>query len=372
MADRFPLVFTLFFALGFFLRPTPVWAMVFYAGVTPLFLLYVRRHGFGRLAPGVFAALAVTVWFGLTLVWGVDQPQGRVQGYAISAFINSVLVLAGFVFFRNADEADFARFARTIALAAAANALLSLVLHFGFRPNEGRLGGWAETRHPILGADVMAVAFVFAAEAIRRARSRRETILFAACAVLTVVFILLSGSRGPLLALAAATACLLIPSRTARFLALAAAASAVLAYFAVPAVDDFVHTNLSRTPYRFEIWSATLDYVRERPFVGHGVANVRWFVDPQFTFPHSIYMSALYYGGAIGLTLLLALFATAAWAAWRIPNRNERLHSLALLAIPVVAGLTDIGQAIKAPSEEWYIVWLPVLAVLGRALRRTP
>lgn len=376
MHNRFFVVFAGFFALGFVLRPNPVWALVFYLGVLPLLIARIRRCGFGPVSPGVWAALGVCVWFGLSLLWGIDQTAGRIQKYAIAAVANAALVAAAYTFFRDAAAADLERFDRWIAAAAAVNVLLALGFYLAavdpryFHSLDRfttRLEGWAETRHAILGADVLITAFVFAARAWSHAETDRRRAIAGACLVLVPVFVLLSGSRGPALALAAAAACLFLWQRRTLWILAAVGVALAAAYAFVPAFTGFVDGNLARKPYRFEIWAATLDYVRNRPWIGHGVASQQVFAE-QFTFPHSMYMSALFYGGAIGLALLLACLGYAGWRAVRLEG-PVRAQALALLAVPVVAGLTDIGQPIKAPSEEWYIVWLPIVAVLGLAAR---
>src|SRR3546814_4472953 len=58
--------------------------------------------------------------------------------------------------------------------------------------------------------------------------------------------------------------------------------------------------------------------------------------------------------------------------AW---NSNHRPFLISLLSVPAIAGLTDLGQAIKSPSEEWFILWLPALIVAAKshpAIRSAP
>jgi O-antigen ligase len=109
-----------------------------------------------------------------------------------------------------------------------------------------------------------------------------------------------------------------------------------------------------------EIWNSAWDYIQQRPVLGYGAASGGTFAQ-SWTFPHSLYLSTWYYSGIIGLILVISLFATLLYGALRIPDTANRGFVLSLLSVPAVAGITDLGQAIKPPSEEWYIIWLPVI-----------
>jgi len=365
-------VFVAFFGLGFILRPTPVWALVYYVAVMPTFfmLLWSRRGEFSFRDPALGLILALMVWFGLTLSWGLDQTPKRVLKYMFSIPVNASLVAAAYIFFAHAEERFLTPLFRAISVAAVITTLISIIL-MGDSLGGERLTGWAETRHPILGADVMSVAFVVC---LHRAFEDANTIWRrwgAVAAVFCVVFVLLTGSRGPLLALFAAMVCFLVQVRPRAVLILGGGI-AVLAALAVPffpGVVNFAQENLMRNSYRLEIWEETLELVSQRPLLGYGAANVHTFVDPSITFPHSIYMSSLYYAGVAGLLAVLSLFGVTFWRAWSIENRSTRAFVTAMMVVPMVAGLTDIGQFIKSPSEVWYILWLPILTVLGVSRR---
>lgn len=365
-------IFVVFFGAGFLLRPTPVWAMVYYAGFLPAFfaLLWSRRGTDAVRDPGVVLNLAMMAWFGLTLVWGLDQTPARVAKYAFSIPVNFSIVVAGLVFFSTAEEKYLTGIYRVIPVMAAVNALIAIAMNLphGF---DVRLEGWAETRHPILGADVISVALVFCLRGWHAEARWPWRATCVAAGLLCVVFVLLTGSRGPFLAMAAAVVCYLIQVRPRMVVSLAAIAGllAAAAVLFMPELVSFVTANVNRDTYRLAIWQETLALVRLRPFIGYGAANVHEFVNPWITFPHSIYMSSLYYAGAIGLGLVLALLGYCGWRAWKIDDRAVRAFASALMVVPVVGGLTDVGQFIKSPSEVWYILWLPIVAVLGLSRR---
>ena len=365
-------IFVFFVGAGFILRPTPVWAMVYYAGVLPAFFafLWARRGTLSLCDPGLVLSLAMMVWFGLTLVWGIDQTPKRVAKFVFSIPVNFSFLAVGWVFFTTAEERFLTRLYRVIPIVAVVNAVISIVIFFANGAG-GRLHGWAETRHPILGADVMCVALVFCLHGWYSEPDRRWRTACLLAGLTCAGFVLLTGSRGPFLAMVAAVVCYLIQVRPRAVVVLAAVAGILAVGVAVwvPEVVAFATTNLDRDSYRLMIWNETLDLVRLRPWLGYGAANVHEFVEPSITFPHSIYMSSLYYAGSIGLGLVLGFFGFFGWRAWFVEDRELRAFLVALMLVPAVAGLTDIGQFIKSPSEVWYILWLPVVTVLGLSRR---
>lgn len=375
--EAFSAAFTVFLLGGFLLRPNAVWAFIYYAAVLPTFLaLAWRRRGAVSFAdPALGWAFLAIAWFGLSLTWGIDQPPGKASRYLVSVVVNSTFVLCAYAFFAGAQVRWLTLLQRLLPLAAAANAVIAFAVSFsagsGGELLSQRLSGWAETRHPILGADVMCIALMFALHRITHETAAPWRMAAVAAMALGVSFVLATGSRGPLLALVAGTACFIALSCPRRFpvVAIGAVAALAAAYALVPGAAEFQHANLERNSYRLEIWREVIDLAQQRPLLGYGAANSHWFVRPDITFPHSLYMSALYYAGIVGLGLVIGLFGIAAVRAWRDGGDNRPLL-LALLAVTVVAGLTDVGQFVKSPSELWYILWLPLTLIFGLSRRK--
>jgi O-antigen ligase len=376
---RFALLFVAFLALGYIVRPNPLWAgLFFYASLLPAMLLLLWRDASARTVLRdrlVLLCLALMGWYWATLFWGYDQPPRRVQGYAVGIPLNAAFVLCCVLFFARAEEAWLRRLLAALVIAAALNATFSIGSHvaLGLHHVQGaRLAGWAETRHPILGAGVMGVGLQAACLLALLLRNRRWAVLaLAAGGLCALAFIIVTGSRGPVLAIAAFLLVFGLVVTGWRG-ALAGAAMLGVAVVAILVLfgPDWVLHQLNRPSHRLPIWEVTLARIAERPLLGHGVANHAIFGDPYFTFPHSLYLSALYYGGAIGAALLLAILAGALRRAATLADRRWRAFALAALASPMVFGLTDLGQPAVGPSELWYVLWLPVGAAIGLAMRK--
>ncbi len=346
---------------GLLVAPEPVWAMLVYLGVLLPWGWRLLRH---PPAPdgGTIAGVALILWFTLATAWDrTVAPQHLLWVW------NGLNTLVFFLAARAVLGASAGRerlitvlIACGLANVAVAFARLAVL---GVVPGE-RMNGWAETRHPILGAAVIGLCVILAAA--RLLQRRRGAWLNAAMVVAGLAFILGTGSRGPLVAVAGGLGVLLFGMRWRWLVALAAALVAgVVAVAATPNLAALARSRLLDRGWssRFDIWRLALHEIAARPLLGYGpAARLDRAVD---NFPHDLFLSMLFYSGAVGLLLLLALLAWAVWSAWR-QGADGRWVVLALLANTVLNGLTDLSQITKGPSPMWYIVWLPVVLALGQ------
>ena len=355
----------LVFATAAFLLPTePAYAMVFYVLVLPATAAAAWRYRAGSSDPGVVLGCLLILWSACTLLWGHDDGHRSLRFAAGAAC--TLLFFAGSVQgWRNAPEWR-RRLATVLIWAGAANAVLSVALG-PFEPQNGdRLHGWGVTSHPILGASVMAAGYLAALTRVLGERPCRAANA-AACAAMAV-FILLTESRGPLLAASVATL-FLCAAGPWRWRALAFAAACTATWSLLP--QSFRHHQASvlvarGASHRFEIWHRTLQMIAAHPLLGNGLAaNLDL---PGMTFPHDLYLSVLFYSGAVGLLLFLGLAGAVTLRLWdgrRAPG-PDWLWAVSLSINAALSGLTDLGQITKGPGPMWFIVWLPVALALAR------
>ncbi len=356
-------------AAGFVVTPEPLWAMLFYLGVLLPWLWHsvARRHQPPRLSmagPGELAGVALIGWFTLTTLW--DHAAGPQLGAHLIWLWNGLNTLAFFLVAAAVLRAPASRERLTdlligFGLLNIASAVLHLLVVGGVA--ELRMNGWAETRHPILGAAMIGLCVILAAA---RLLQRRQVWMSGAMLLAGMAFILATGSRGPLFAVLGGLAVLLLGQHR-RLLAAAGGLTALLlvAGFAVPGAAQLVQERLLARGWsnRLDIWRLAVAEIGRRPLFGYGPsARLDRAVD---NFPHDLFLSTLFYSGAVGLLLLLLLFAAAARAAWRARG-GDRWTLLALLANTLLNGVSDLSQVTKGPSPMWYIFWLPVVLALSR------
>jgi O-antigen ligase len=380
-AALFPAAFLWFLAGGYLLRPNPLWAMVgFYLVLMPAtFYALWRAPGARQVLrdPGVLLALAAVAWFGLSLLWGENQPPRWIRHYVIGVPTNALFLAGAILFFALAEERWLRRLLLVVAMALALNAALSFALFFGtghslVAAGGARMPGWAETRHPILGAGVACIGVIAAAQLLALAERRRERLAAIAAMALGILFVLATGSRGPVLALLLGLGVFGAFRMGWRGVAALGIGLAVLALGVLAvAGPDWVIGHLQRPSFRDVIWRVALErWWTERPLFGHGIANASTFGfagGQNSPHPHGLIVSVLFYGGAVGLLLVLGAFALGALrslglGAWRA-------YALAGLSFGLIFGITDIGQPVRPPAEHWYVLWLPLGTALGLGLR---
>jgi O-antigen ligase len=349
----------LFIVSAFALPTEAAFSLVFYVCAMPLAVLSAT---WTAKPAGVWLALALILWSGLTLLWGEDDG-GRSLRFLLGVAASAAFVLA--LSDVLAERAERRRLATVLVCAGAANAAFVLVLNEPGLMRGERILGWGVTRHPILGGSVMAVACITALSRSVDFGGKAATKLFyGAASGIMACFVIAMQSRGALLGLAGGG--ILIAARRVRMRSLAAmAAGVVLLGFALAAgrMRELLTMVVARgTSHRLDIWAHTLPLIEARPLFGHGLA-ANLPVSPT-GFPHSLYLSLLFYSGAVGLSLFGALAALVTLRLLRTAA-PERDWVAGLWVNALLAGLTDFGQITKGPGPLWFILWLPMLLALA-------
>jgi O-antigen ligase len=365
----------LLFILAAFALPTEAaFSLVFYVCVMPLAVLTAPRairhaHELSLAArAGLALALALILWSGLTLIWGEGDVQ-RTLHYVLATTATACFVLACWQVLARSDA--HRSLATLLVCGGSANAAFVLVCNAPALLNNHRILGWGVTRQPILGGSVMALACL-SAMALSSPQwpprspgrpswmARLRAASFAA-AVLMAAFVIEMQSRGVLVGFTGGT--LLLGWSLWRWRSLLRVPIFYIA-LAPSALHDRADTMLLArgTSHRPDIWAAALQQIRLRPFFGHGLA-ANLPIGPT-GFPHSLYLSLMFYSGAVGLLLFAALAAVVTLRLIRAPPGPRRSWVAALWVNALLAGLTDFGQITKGPGPLWFILWVPIALAL--------
>jgi O-antigen ligase len=352
-------------AAAFLLPTEPAYALVFYLIVPPcLIASAIAGPRSSPRDPALWLAVALILWSALTLLWGTDDGH-RTPRFAAGAAATLVFLLATLACSRNATWR--ARLGTVLVVLGSISAAFCVARFladppFALPTDTPRLRGWGVTTHPVLGASVLAVALLTALHRAVGDRPRRRLYLLAATAM--AADILLTKSRGPILAIGLASLFLCVAAGWWRE-AVAGLVSAALAWWLAPAA---LHAGFVRAgePSRLLIWRRALAEIAERPLVGHGLAaNLRSAPGLDASFPHDLYLSLLFYCGAIGLLLFLALVAVLASRLRAARGTHDAVWLAALGLNALVAGLTDFGQITKGPGPLWFVLWLPIALIVA-------
>ncbi|MGE4481563.1 O-antigen ligase family protein [Acidocella sp.] len=359
---------------GLLLPSNAAWAMLCYVLVLPTVLLKGWRGWRPGWAPAAFTAmLALCVWSSLSIMWD-DNLSGHGNGYGY--WLLNAACMFGFLFCFKMAEAEDARLrerAISVLIAAGAlNALISLGIVVAMGDWGIRLTGWGATRNPVLGAAILDICLLLAIGRVAEGGRWRHWHL---AAMLPMgLYLLLSYSRTPLLAMACALAILAFGSWRAFGRAVLAGGGVLLAGVALwwlrPGwLAVFTHNLLARgTDCHVTIWLTAWREFLSRPLIGHG-PSARLPIEPHgfcpaYPSPHDLYLSLLLYSGLIGFVLFAVSELLVLRHLWRCASGFGFRLWLAVMTVPLVVGLTDLSQVIKGPSPMWYIIWMPLLLVL--------
>jgi len=371
----FPISFCFFLTSGYLIHPTPMWAIIFYAIIIPAFLIitFKNKEEITSLFKDktFITGVILIIWFLLSISWGVNQPEFNIKKYITRSIVNLIFLFSAAYFFSNHTKWENLLF-KILPYAVLINTLISTFLFYGVDTHtlSDRLTGWAETRHPILGSLVVLTGFCISFYQSQISTKNKDKILYATICFSCVLFVILTQSRGPLLTLLCIGIIFSIFSgKVVRRCAIGILFSIASIFLISDEIQNQVIQSLSRNPWRFEIWMDAWKYIQDAPIIGNGLASLNTFGAIEQKFPHSIYVSSAFFGGAIGLFLLLALFAQLAWAALNTEDKTTKAFHLGLLCVPVIGGLTDLAQVSKSPGELWYILWVPVTIIIGHSIK---
>lgn len=205
--------------------------------------------------------------------------------------------------------------------------------------------------------------------ATRKLRAWQFALLFVSALVLLVA-VLLTGSRGSLLAACAGIAVAVLLAANWRVLAAVVALIAIAAVTALltPLAGELMQR---RDSLRFELWPVYLDMVALKPWLGYGLA-----FDTKVTLPsggevmngHNIFLCAAVRGGVPSALALAGVVVAALVAGWRAFRASREVTGLALLATCLVAGAVDYEIVPTDLAYLYILIWLPVAICLGTGL----
>lgn len=296
----------------------------------------------------------------VTSAWS-DNPE------ALSDYIKRIVYTLVFVYGASVVvRYETAHFWRAI-LCATALCIPWLAINLTYYPQQafasGRLVGVHGGINYLLTGAMLGSLFVLGICALIQRLARRGFNIsnLAIMLGIAVVFygILLTESRSALLALVATVAYLAFSSREIRQLKLfALLAVPAVGIMLAPYVELFISRGFSQ---RFEIWAIALEWIGQRPWLGHGmdalfVINVS--SGEELYDPHNIHLKVLYDGGLVGGILWVTLLVAIGWRAWQHRDTPMGQSVMALLIYSVSVKFFESRGILSRPTEFWHLIWL--------------
>ncbi len=353
------------------------------ASIVCLLLLAIPGvHREALKSPRLGIALLLIAWLAASPAWS-----GRFSwDYPASAALLATF-LAGFTMNGQRFPALVDWVSVTLVAAGAAAAAISVYLYYsvGFNPldEKDRLYALGRNYQPTISAISFSIPLIVACAYTLTGRRHLARIASALAAIPLIWAILLTGTRGAWLGLAGAAVASVLFLTSVNWRTRLVASGSVLVLVAivigiaiVSGHGDFILRR--STSFRPEIWMATLERLTAGSWlIGNGInvsAAVSW-KHLTFDHAHSIYLSTLFYGGGVGLGLLLVLMLASGLPMARRVWSQRHAIAFATLAFAAITLAVDGNRVIEKVDHIWIAFWFPMLfawdAIERRGIRRS-
>lgn len=242
--------------------------------------------------------------------------------------------------------------------------LMATWLWYTMHPLTDRLQGHGTLSLSIQLATIYSAIAAFCVVSYLKEKTRAGAIYLAP---FTICFggIIFTGSRGPLLTLLAVTmlAALLIKNQRAKLLFALIVFIGLVFFLLEPNV---FYAPLERgASFRPAIWKNAWHKIAESWVFGYGIAtSPKLIIENQLEMEHyhNIFLATWFYGGIIGVLLLMSMVVTALVQGLRTP---AAWPWLAAFISSLLCLLTNGNRLIYDIRPEWFYFWLPFAMILA-------
>ena len=311
------------------------------------------------------------VYMSFSVAWSISDERvikSLAEALLVFTFCLSIpLSVARFHWFLNT-------FVLLVILAAMVNCGYSIYLHFAlpdYQPFESRMYSLGRLSNPVVGALSYGFATVLAAYMILTEERRIAKVAYIVAALMFLWAIVLTGSRGVYLALAAGLSTgvfLRYPGylKIQMLGVMFTLAALSLAAYLFLGPELLFSRALS---FRPEIWTEFVSRTMSgNIWLGVGMTTDSSFQLPELLIkhPHSVFVATFYYGGAIGLLTYLAMIVKSLFALQQNKALNLRLLGTMLLVSGLTATALDGDEIVTKVNYLWLLIWIPVAIALTR------
>lgn len=341
---------------------------IFLAAPT-LLILILRPRSLRSLCrnPLMIAFLAFSAYTLLSIAWS-DTENSTSSLIKRPVYIAMLMFSAGIIALRS--PATLEQCTRLAAMVAAVAAGISLIYYLLIQvpAGSGRLTGYGALYNPLLTGHVLGAfaSFWLASWFLARKALGPSPIV---CLAMLGGAIVATGSRTPLIGIAAALGWLLLVGDRRRGLTAIGAVALILIGIALYFPEAITQRGVS---YRPAIWMEALRQISEHPWLGHGFDSPMTVIISDraghLADPHNIELGVLYAGGIIGLALWMTLYGLAMSFCWIYRKEPAVTIAATWLVFGFASGLTEGSAFMSRPKEHWFLIWIPLALVYGQSL----
>lgn len=367
---------------GFFFMDTGLHRDIFYLSLPFSLHLIWRERALLRQSAAqhkwIFIPVACYLsYMCLSLFWSNVTEEGREFDKAKILVFLPVSIAAIFLLVQKFPAAYGGLVSCLIAGAFFAG-IYAIGVYLGDGRFDNRLEGLGRAENSVMGAYLYALALL-ALFCNKDMAKLPWTYRIPAALVLALV-ILLTQSRGPLLAMGAGIGAVLIARRHYRILGAGAVATILLGLliFATPLHTKIPALNRADTG-RLAVWEQSMENIEDSPVFGHGI-GAKFLYEYKnrhnrietASHPHSLYFGTLVQGGAMGLALLLLILISALMVAGRLARQTGESWPLAAISACCFLGLYDFGGAYMNMNAVWLSLWFQIALITSMVKPQNP
>jgi O-antigen ligase len=125
-----------------------------------------------------------------------------------------------------------------------------------------------------------------------------------------------------------------------------------------------------------EVWRQAISQAKDAPCFGHGLNADTRIILPKIRkarfHHHSVYLETLFYGGIVGLLLLMMLVGSAIWQALTRTGELQKFLLTCMLVFGFLCVVTDGSTLIRPPKPFWFFFWFPIALVAASEVPGNP
>jgi O-antigen ligase len=373
---KYNIWFYIIFFAGFFILPTRVHRNYFYIFLMAPFFLTVNFSDFKKifLSKIFLFSFFYCIFFVISLGWADDIDYKYVYELTRKDFIVIVFLIITILLFKK-GEYLIEKLYKNLCIFSGIISSVTIFLFYYNNRLKGRITGIGTLDNPITAASGYAVVvlIMFFYFLVKNEVGLKEKLKYSLAMISTVSFVVLSQSRGPLLALAVTLILGTVLFKPKHFLW-------ILGGFILPAVAayatglvDFSLLISRADSYRIDIWRQSWDIFLQHPLFGYGIGGTRPAIvitkSVLAEHSHNLFLSTMLDGGVIALGLLLAVLGLAIGWSVKYFRETKDVTLLALMVFAVLSNFTDGKTPIASPNQQWLYFWLPIGLVAAYELR---
>jgi O-antigen ligase len=357
----------LVFLCGFFFMTQIKWQNnVFYALILIPYLIMFKRKSFTMLCRSkIFLMVLLFMGYSMaTLLWGV---RGTYSDY-IHMLIKSLSVLVFYALtieLSLVDERFRGRAFFVLCWISLIGAAIAIYLtHYGFVYPPARLMDIGTFRNPIQAGSVYGMILIIIYYHFLSKGWRWYTILYIPLFIALLTILLLTQSRGPLLALIIAFFVGSLVARDFKMLIILTLIAAGVWLLVSSGERFFYNLIITRgTSYRLEIFQCVFKIIMEKIVFGHGMLMEFTCTMSDGTLisrTHNLFLAAWLYGGLVGLSLLVAFLIKSLWVSAHYFMEKNNCIYISWLIFSLICVSTGNHNAISNPHPIYLFFWMPL------------